>query len=305
MFTEGTAPLTCLALDPAGATIYAGSWDKNIHAIGLDRKRPTTRLTGHADFVKCLLAFRLGDTPILVSAGADASLVVWKTATGKRLHKMQTAAKAIQDLAIDPLSLPENGRVDSFVLFTASNGRDIRRYHISMETAHELAESVHKPILAHETSVYKLHFDSDGDLWTASADKTAKHLIRSRNWEADTVLQHPDFVRDIVIAEDHGVVVTACRDEEVRVWDIARGNLVCTYPGHYEEVTCLALVGGSVWSGSIDGTVRRWGVSKQDMAKYVEDAEAGDSTETPAKKEGMLSAEEEAELAELMDDGDP
>jgi len=303
VFSEGTAPLTCLA-DSEDGSLYVGSWDKNIHAVKLDHSAPTTRLTGHTDFVKCLLAFGLGSTPILISGGADSSIMVWDTTNRKRLHKIQTTAKAIQDLAIDPLSLPEQegSPADSFVLFTASNGRDIRRYHISLAKAYELEESVDKPILAHETSVYKLRFDSEGDLWTASADKTAKHLVRSRNWEADTTLQHPDFVRDIVIAEEHGVVVTACRDEEVRVWDIASGSLVCTYSGHYEEVTSLALIGSRVVSGSIDGTVRRWGLSKKDMAAYVKSLGKEADVDTGTKKEGLLSAEEEAELAELMDD---
>lgn len=233
---------------------------------------------------------------------------MWDIASGKQLHKLKSSAKSIQDLALDPESLPEGSAepADSLVLFVASNGREIRRYHISLAAAHELPESVDSPILAHETSIYKLCFDSEGDLWTASADKTTKHLVRSRAWQADTVLQHPDFVRDVVVAEGQCVVVTACRDEEVRVWDLASGDLMCTYSGHFEEVTGLALQGLTVVSGSIDGTVRRWGVSKQDMAAYEEELkrEAEGDADGGAKKDGVLTAEEEAELAELMDDSD-
>lgn len=308
IYTQGTAPLTCLAVCSRTDTLFAGSWDKNVHAISLGSKTSSSTLSGHTDFVKCLLATSLNDKSILISGGADASIIVWDIQSGKQLHKIKSSAKSIQDLAIDPDDLPEGMSEpgDSLVLFVASNAREIRRYRITVDSAVELPESVDLPILAHETSIYKLCFDSEGDLWTASADKTAKHLVRSRGWEADTVLQHPDFVRDIAVAEQQGVAVTACRDEEVRIWDAASGDLVCTYSGHFEEVTGLVLRGSKAVSGSIDGTVRRWGLSKQDMAAYQEELkrEAEGDADGGAKKDGLLTAEEEAELAELMDESD-
>ena len=263
--------------------------------------------------MKCLLATTISGRSILLSGSADAQIIIWDLSTGKPLHKLKGHTKAVQDLAIDPLSLPEGSSEpsDEFVLFTASSDREIRRWHISLASAYELPESLDKPILAHETSVYRLRFDSDGDLWTASADKTAKHLVRSRDGEADTVLQHPDFVRDVVVAEQAGLVVTACRDEEVRVWDAASGDLVCTYSGHFEEVTGLVLMAGGrrVVSVSIDCTVRQWSLEKGEMARYIEEVKKeaeGESTIEGAGEEkgSMLTAEEEAELAELLEDDD-
>jgi WD40 repeat protein len=270
-------------------------------------------LTGHGDFVKCLLVTSLGDRPVLLSGGADASIIVRdisSTNFGKQLHKLKGHSKALQDLAIDPLSLPSDAAApaDSFVLFSASSDREIRRWHISLDTAHELSESLEKPIRAHDTSVYRLVWDNDGDLWTASADKTVKHLVRSRDWEADTVLQHPDFVRDVLVDERSGQVVTACRDEEVRVWNASSGKLVCTYSGHYEEVTGLVPLGSNrVISVSIDGTVRQWGLDSKGMAEYQEmiaKEASGEAKEETAVSASKLTAEEEAELAELMDEDD-
>ena len=263
---------------------------------------------GHGDFVKCLLTTTVNDKPILVSGGADAVIMIWDVESGKSLHKLKGHTKSLQDFAVDPLSPPEGSSEpgDSFVLFTASSDREIRRWHVSVDSAYELRESLEHPILAHDTSVYKLHFDADGDLWTASADKTAKHLVRDRDWEADTVLEHPDFVRDVIVNEQLGLVVTACRDEEVRVWSASSGDLVCTYSGHYEEVTGLVLSGNGVVSVSIDGTVRKWGLANEDMAKYEEEVKkeaAGMQKEEKGGREGsMLTAEEEAELKELMED---
>ena len=77
-----------------------------------------------------------------------------------------------------------------------------------------------EPIPVHETSVYKLFSDNDGNLWTVSADKTAKHLVHKDGWKP-----HPDFVRDVVVHEKGGWVIPACRDEEIEVWDRSMGDL--------------------------------------------------------------------------------
>ena len=306
--SQGTAPLTCLAISGDKHALFAGCWDKSIYHIELSSKQLTQRLTGHSDFVKCLLTTSLNGKPILLSGGADATIIVWDIESGKQLHKLKGHTKSLQHFAIDPFSLPEDATEppDHFILFSASSDREIRRWHISLESSDELPESLERPILAHETSVYKLLFDNDGDLWTASADKTAKHLVRERNWEPDTVLDHHDFVRDVVVAEDLGYIITACRDEEVRVWDPPSQGIICMYSGHFEEVTGLVLMGRSVVSVSIDGTIRRWGLEKKDIEEYQEElrkeAAGEDSGGGGGEKKSMLTAEEEAELAELMDD---
>jgi WD40 repeat protein len=220
-------------------------------------------------------------------------------------------------LAIDPITHSPDS--EYFLLVSASSDPEVRRWHISLKPGdvYELSEY----IVPHETSIYALRFDEPPpgeeaygpfddykcNIWTASADKTAKHLVRIRGWEADTVLQHSDFVRDVIFSPATGLVVTACRDEEVRVWDSSSGELVCTYSGHFEEVTGLALVEGGrkVVSVSIDGTVRVWSLERGAMAKYLEEVERekkGESEETKAAGGSMLTAEEEAELAELMED---
>ncbi|KAI7541303.1 hypothetical protein KC343_g19130, partial [Hortaea werneckii] len=141
--------------------LYAGCWDKNIHVLPLpssesQKKESTTpaitRVTGHTDFVKCLLATSLRGQPILITGGADATLIVWDLTTGQPLHKLKGGhVKAVQDLAIDPLSLEETaGEEPSFTLFTASSSPEIRRWYISRSTAYELPESLDSPIRAHD-----------------------------------------------------------------------------------------------------------------------------------------------------------
>lgn len=105
------------------------------------------------------------------------------------------------------------------VLFSAGSDREIRRWRLSTDLSSAGEIDTENPIIQHETSVFALKFDTDEDLWTASADGTVKCLNRERGWEVDTTLNHGDYV-DAVVVEPQGTwVVSAGRDEEVKVWD--------------------------------------------------------------------------------------
>lgn len=170
--------------------------------------------------MKTLLCERIGDRDLLISGGAEAEIIVWDIADGRRLDVLKGHSRSIQDLAIDPLL--EDEKSEQVTLFSAGSDREIRRFTIPSAAD---AQDDSEPIIAHETSVYKLLFDADGDLWTASADKTVKCLVRENSWKPDLELTHPDFVRDVVVHEQGGWVVSACRDEDVRVWNRAVSSL--------------------------------------------------------------------------------
>lgn len=81
-----------------------------------------------------------------------------------------------------------------------------------------------------------------------------------------------------------------------------------TFSGHFEEVTGLVLVGSTIVSVGIDATIRQWSLRPDELQqavdlakKSVEEEEKEEEKEAP-NAESMLTAEEEAELAELMGD---
>lgn len=315
------------------------------------------RYVGHKDFVKAVVCVRLGldeggegtegkdeggggRGEVLVSGGADAELIVWDMATGARRRVIKQDTRGIQALAIDPASASASATspaLSPLTLFSASSDRTIRLVRLGGESDEQSPPESppplpSQPIVEHHTSVYALVFDEDGDLWTASADRTARCLARVRGWATELVLEHPDFVRDVAVYEAGGLVVTACRDEGVRVWNRAvlfffffflpskanhsdhplfqTGDLHHIFTGHYEEVTGLTLVGQTVVSVSIDGTVRRWPLDAAGLARAREAAAAEaagveeEDKAGPGEGEGnnVLTEEEERELAELMDE---
>ncbi|KAI9813915.1 MAG: hypothetical protein M1832_006062 [Thelocarpon impressellum] len=310
------APLTSLALALHAGLLVAGCWDKRVWSWDVATGERRRVFTGQGDFVKAVLCVHVAGRDLLVSGGADAAILVWDLVSGERLHTLRGHARGVQDLALDPLDSSPDGAV----VFSAGSEREVRRWRVSAASAAEVEEST--PIVAHETSVYRMRFDAEaGELWTASADRTARCLARDEGWAAETTLAHPDFVRDIVLAEEAGFVVTACRDEEVRVWDrsvrfriLSRvyqltgeqtGKLLHSYAGHYEEVTGLALLSARcVASISIDGTVRRWELTEVAFAaaRTAAEEQGTGKAEPPAASAEGLTAEEEDELAALMDE---
>ncbi len=157
-------------------------------------------------------------------------MIIWNVVTRTKLHTLKGHTGALQDLLIDPTTYTRS--ISSVTVFSASSDREIRRWTVSFGQSVEAEQT--QPILEHETSVYKLFFDADDDLWTASADGTVKCLSRERGWKADNVLTHPDFVRDVVVDDRGGWVITGCRDEDVRVWNRA----VCASVGSDYGLIC-------------------------------------------------------------------
>ncbi|KAK5201077.1 hypothetical protein LTR16_003926 [Cryomyces antarcticus] len=316
VFTGPAAPVTCVAVTSRKARIlFAGCWDKSIWSWSVSSRAPLRKYVGHSDFVKTLLCITVDSKDLLISGGADAVIMVWDVDTGRKLHTLKGHTRGVQDLALDPLSYPDYGSSPkALIVFSAGSDREIRRWSIAADSAQEIGDPIQEhpgppePIVQHETSVYKLYFDTDADLWTASADNTAKHLVRDRAWSEDTSLEHPDFVRDVVVDARRGWIITACRDEEVRVWDGGTGKLHHTYTGHFEEVTGLLLVGTIVVSVSIDATIRQWSLAPEELRKAKEEAgkvrDGGEEPVKPPVRKSLLTTEEEAELAELMDDGE-
>jgi WD40 repeat protein len=222
---------------------------------------------------------------------------------------------AVQHLAVDPaLSTTEE-----IVLVSASSDPHIRRWKVTLEHHERLTESFHdRPdaerltIEEHDTSIYKLVFDVDGDdadLWTASADGTAKCLSRSRNFVAEDSLTHGDYVRSVQPTEQW--VITAGRDENIKVWDRASGKLYCSLEGHFDEITDLVLLRNAqgspekLCSVSIDRTIRTWPLQTTELdevVRTIQEAKKPSTKEPDPGSENLLTAEEEAELAELMDD---
>ena len=203
-------------------------------------------------------------------------------------------------------------------------------------THSEHSDEAEDQLIVHDTGVNRIRFEKaldvlesgsigEGHLLTASSDKTAKYFAistKSQDEQADPYLSlkegqsfaHPDFVNDIVALPSDGLIATACRDEAVRVWDPEIGDdPVMVFDGHFEEVTalCTRKIDGEdvLVSASIDATIRVWPATLAGIERWkIEMKQRELEQAKPSQQDGEkgkrinLTAEEEAELAELMED---
>jgi len=214
-----TTPCTCLALDSTGTVIFGGAWEKKIIAWDVRTRRVVATFTGHADFVKSVLYLPVAGG-LLLSGSSDANIIVWSATTGARLATLKGHTRAVGAMALDPVASSER----ELVVLAGGSERDIRRWRIPVDSP-EAAGEDDVLIREFETSVHCIRFlGEDADCWAASADGSARRLdVRAEKKDGhrtDTLLKHPDYVNDIAMAGNGRWVITACRDEEVRVWDV-------------------------------------------------------------------------------------
>ena len=251
--------------------------------------------------------------------------------------------RGVLSLAVDPGTIlhptPANGKDgaegDAITFYTASSDPCIRRWYLSHDlrsAGQVVAPDDGEALVVHETSVNGLYLvsgmeEEDREMWTASSDGWVKCLVprtstttaptsevETMGWDVATSLHHGDYVRAVCVDHVGGWIVTAGRDEDVKVWDRGTGALEVVLRGHFEEVTGLIVMGNGrrVVSVGIDRTVRVWELDEEGLgrAKKVweergEEGEGEDGGEGMGEKPGGgLTEEEERELAELMDDDD-
>ncbi|KAJ3258049.1 hypothetical protein HK103_004042 [Boothiomyces macroporosus] len=260
-------PVTFACIAPP--YLFTSSWDKTVKQWDLDTQELLKTFTEHLDFVKCV---KLYDKK-LYTCSTDKTIICWDL-EGNVLGKFIGHTRAVEDLVI----------YDGF-LYSCSSDTTIKKWDLS--TFQEVFT-----FNGHLTSVYGLHIAEDS-LWSVSGDKFAI------GWDLETgnisaKLEHPDYVKSIVILPN-GLVATGCRDENIRIWDPATEKVLHILSAHYDEVSCLKVYKGYLVSSSLDGTLRFWDLKATLSGKPIE------SREEQAVKESLLTAEEEAELAELLD----
>ncbi|KAG1139994.1 hypothetical protein G6F37_005644 [Rhizopus arrhizus] len=256
-------------------TIWTGSWDKTIKKWDATTGECLATLEGHTDFIKTIIL--AGNS--LYSASSDCFLRRWNIQTLE-----STAAEKKHKRPIESLAISMDGK---FIYSASSDGVMMKWDTESMQ--------VQKTYVGHETSIYCVRIWED-DLWTASADKTVRRWnIETGN--VDMILKHPDRVKSLALAGPY--IVTGSSDDDIRVWDIASGKLVCIIEGHFDEVSSLEIFGSTVYSGSLDCSIRRWPLTAASIKEYNE-AKNKKKVEEPTKS--GLTEEEERELAELLSD---
>ena len=143
--------------------------------------------------------------------------------------------------------------------------------------------------------------DKNGDVYRVST-RTGARVSDEEDTCPVLVLGHLSQLLDIVVSHDGDRLLTADRDEKIRVSRFPNCYNIDNYClGHTEFVTTLALTRGSrvnVISGSGDGTIRLWDYTTGeevfccDTTKHIHDEDRDAADVTESKNEEDMDTED-------------
>ena len=250
-----TAPVTCVCV---GEYVVSGSWDKTLRVYYRDGRLKGV-LKGHTDFVKCVMVY----DGLIFSGSSDRTVRVWKS------------MQCIQTIAAHPRGIESIAAQDG-TKKTARAEKSLRILTVDIKP-------IGDPIWPCETSIYQVLVDDE--IFIASADTTARQL--SLEMKEEKRFSHTDYVRCMIVWNDY--LITGCRDENIRFWNLSTSKCDYELVGHFGEVTGFAIVKSTLFSVSLDATMRQWDLSN--LRRHVDEQ----NNWTPEITDS-ISAEEMAEL---------
>ncbi|EJF65725.1 WD40 repeat-like protein [Dichomitus squalens] len=331
LFRGHAAPVTSLAFvdrvpgSGKGDLLITSSWDKTIKVWDVETKQIISSTDGHSDFVKAIHA--IPSLGLLVSSGSDKVVRLWdlsSVADGRPLRTVGILTghtRPVESLVARVLS------EKAAVLYTADTMGIIRVWNIAKE---DNLDSQWKIVPTgelkhHRTGVNEM-IVGDGHLWTASTDETVQivpdpTLPPTPGAKPIPPIQHATAVKAIlplpltVLGEPYLLTGTGA---VIRVYDISsleEPELIAETDGHWHDVTALRLwirksevegqpgkVRVEPWivSASLDGTLRRWRLSE--LLHPPPPKVPAEEVKVADVPVNILDADEERELAELMDE---
>jgi len=229
-----------VVFSPDGSMLATGGSDDLVRLWGAVDHRLLATLRGHAESVKAL-AFS-PDGAVLASAGDDHTVKLWDVARHQMICTLSGHENAVFGLAFN---------ADGTVLATGSQDNTVRLWD-------PRPCQMTKLFARYSDTVFTVAFSPDGStLATGGRD----NLIRLHPLDA------PD--NPVVLSGHTGPVVnlrftdvttlaSASRDGTARLWDVNEGETQTVLRGHTAAVQDTFLIGNTLFTTSLDSTVRAW-----------------------------------------------
>lgn len=279
------------AFDPQSGDLATGGDDGHIKVWDLKSSPPRVSLEMAAPGPVFSLAYSPSGG-FLASGGREGSVVLWNPRYGIPEAAQQFFVPREGDLKIprpiqvgqisDPklgkLIVKRAGRVFGVGFRDTRPGRDALppREVVVLSSGEDRAVLTHQITLGTRSEskpgTYQLpgveavkQADGKVDLVQTVTEHPGQYVTVSRVFEVVTGQRydHPDLVyHALPVPSSTGtaLLLTACGDRTVRLWDPRRPQVVGQFSGHTRDVYRLAVSGDGTWFASVsgDGTVRRW-----------------------------------------------
>jgi hypothetical protein len=245
-----------VAFSPDGSRLLSGSFDKTLELWDAVTGRLIRSWEGHADEPRfpvdspfkaigvSSVAFS-PDGKRLVSGGADHTLKLWDSATGRLIRTLEGHAGWVDSVAFSP---------DGTRLLSGSSDQTLKLW----DTA---TGRVIRTLKGHADWVSSVAFSPDGTrLLSGSSDQTLKLWDAAGGRLIRTFERHEGEVSSLAFSADGTRLLSGSSDKTLKLWDAATGRLIRTFEGHAQAVRSVAFSpdGRRIVSGSVDATIRVW-----------------------------------------------
>ncbi|KAG0160202.1 hypothetical protein PDIDSM_7729 [Penicillium digitatum] len=196
------------------------------------------------------------DCTMIASAGADAAVRIWDTASGRLIHVFEGHLAGISTLAWAP-----HGEW----IATGSDDKTIRLWDVKTLKAHG------KIFDGHHNYVYQIAFAPKGNILVSGSydeavfmwDVRRAHVMRS-------LPAHSDPVAGIDVVHDGTLIVSCALDGLIRIWDTHSGQCLRTLVMEDNPpATCVKFSpnGKYVLAWTLDGCIRMWSYVESRVVK--------------------------------------
>ncbi|CAG8144415.1 unnamed protein product [Penicillium salamii] len=187
------------------------------------------------------------DCSMIASAGADAAVKIWDTASGRLIHTFEGHLAGVSTLAWAP---------DGEWIATGSDDKTIRLWNVNTLKAHT------KIFDGHHNYIYQIAFAPKGNILVSGSYDEAVFMWDVRRAQVMRSLPaHSDPVAGIDVVHDGTLIASCALDGLIRIWDTHSGQCLRTLVMEDNPpATCVKFSpnGKYVLAWTLDGCVRMW-----------------------------------------------
>jgi WD40 repeat protein len=184
----------------------------------------------------------------VASGGADNTVRIWDTRTGKEIKRFEGHTGRVWTVAFSP---------DGRHVASGSFDGTVRLW--------DVVTGRQKTIGTHKDYVRSVAFSPTGRRLVSGGDDRMARL-----WdvvdadEIQTFRGHDHFVWSVALSGNGAYVLTGSLDKTVRLWKVADGKEIRKLTGHHDTVLTVTFSadGRRALSGSTDGTLKLWDLEK-------------------------------------------
>jgi WD40 repeat protein len=278
---ESRTVVTSIAADPRGELVAAAGDDHTIRILRTTDLTTVRTLQGHRDVIRTVAFDRAGSS--LVSAGNDGQLIVWNRDQSFRIHQRMRGTPALARVRYSPDGnqmaavgfdnqvfiigradreqpvmrcnckdlravayrddsqlLAVAGRSGDLHLFDPQSGQLLGQHSIHRSRIHDVA--------FHKQSNVVVSVAEDGDV-------VLFDTVQGKPLRRIHVTTGKLFTLAILDAQ---LIAVAGSDNLIRIVNTDDGTVIRKLNGHAGSVVSLASIGGLLFSGGYDASLRRW-----------------------------------------------